>query len=101
MFSVSRLGASSVHLLPFEVVERKGLGHPDTISDLLADQFSYLYSKVCLERFGCILNHAVDKVVIMGAATKVRFGYFEVIEPLRVMLIGRIAIGIGNDRLPL
>jgi S-adenosylmethionine synthetase len=27
-----------------EMVERKGIGHPDTLSDLIADTFSNIYS---------------------------------------------------------
>ena len=44
-----------------EVVERKGLGHPDTICDALAEALS---QSLCLEyrkRFGTILHHNVDR----------------------------------------
>ena len=85
----------------FEVVERKGLGHPDTMSDLIADQFSYLYSRFCLDHFGQVLNHAVDKVTLIGASTKVRLGGFDVIHPAQVLLIGKMAPGVGAVRVPL
>ena len=38
----------------FEVVERKGLGHPDTICDALAEAVSLRLSRYYLERFGLI-----------------------------------------------
>jgi S-adenosylmethionine synthetase len=85
----------------FEVVERKGLGHPDTMSDLVAEEFSYLYSHYCLESFGQVLNHAVDKVTLVGASTKVRFGGFDIIEPATALLIGRIAPAVGSVRIPI
>ena len=36
----------------FEVVERKGLGHPDTICDALADALSRALCKEYQQRFG-------------------------------------------------
>jgi len=32
-------------LLPVEIVERKGIGHPDTVCDALAEELSRAYSK--------------------------------------------------------
>ena len=84
----------------FEVVERKGLGHPDTMSDLIAEEFSFLYSRYCIEKFGQVLNHAVDKVTLIGASTKVWLGGFDVIEPASILLIGKITPGIISTRVP-
>ena len=36
-----------------EIVERKGLGHPDTLADGVADAISYKYSNYCLKNFVC------------------------------------------------
>jgi S-adenosylmethionine synthetase len=85
----------------FEVVERKGIGHPDTMSDLIAEQFSYRYSQYCADRFGQVLNHAVDKVTLVGASVRVRLGTVDMIEPGVVMLIGKVAPSVGSDRIPL
>jgi S-adenosylmethionine synthetase len=41
----------------FEAVERKGIGHPDSLADLIAETFSNLYSRHCLREFGSIANH--------------------------------------------
>ncbi|SDT83348.1 methionine adenosyltransferase [Streptomyces sp. TLI_053] len=84
----------------FEVVERKGIGHPDTMADLIAEQFSYLYSSYCRTAFGQVLNHAVDKVTLIGASTKVRLGGFTVIEPAEILLIGKITPGVASERVP-
>ena len=35
----------------FELVERKGVGHPDTICDAIAERASSSYSKYCIETF--------------------------------------------------
>ena len=44
-----------------EVVERKGLGHPDTLCDALAEELSLGLSRFYRDRFGTILHHNVDK----------------------------------------
>ena len=50
----------------FEVVETKGKGHPDNICDTLAEKISINYSKYCLENYGVILRHMIDKLSILG-----------------------------------
>ncbi|WP_368855540.1 methionine adenosyltransferase, partial [Escherichia coli] len=42
-----------------EVVERKGVGHPDTICDALAETLSRELSQAYLARFGEVLHHNV------------------------------------------
>ena len=56
--------------LPFEIVERKGLGHPDTLCDSLAETLSLGLSRFYLERFGRVLHHNVDKALLLGGAAR-------------------------------
>ena len=51
-----------------EVVERKGLGHPDTICDALAEELSRNLCREYVRRFGSILHHNVDKALLAGGA---------------------------------
>jgi S-adenosylmethionine synthetase len=44
-----------------EIVERKGLGHPDTICDLVMERISQALSQAYLQHFGKILHHNCDK----------------------------------------
>jgi S-adenosylmethionine synthetase len=74
---------------PVEIVERKGLGHPDTICDALAEQFSLALSRFYIERFGMVLHHNVDKVLLRGGASRPAFGGGEVLEPIEIYLAGR------------
>ncbi|MGB8896262.1 MAG: methionine adenosyltransferase [Pseudolabrys sp.] len=48
-----------------EVVERKGLGHPDTICDALAETLSRNLCREYRRRFGTILHHNVDKALLL------------------------------------
>ena len=68
------MSKSDVAILPFrnnkvndfEIVERKGIGHPDTLSDALAEELSRVYSNYTLSKFGVILHHNFDKVGLCG-----------------------------------
>ena len=73
----------------FEVVETKGKGHPDNICDTLAEKISSEYSKYCLEKYGVILRHMIDKLSILGGGSKVKFGGGEMISPIKILINGR------------
>lgn len=73
----------------YEVVERKGLGHPDTICDALAETFSRNLCKTYLESFGYILHHNVDKALLIGGRAAPAFGGGRVLAPMEIILAGR------------
>ncbi len=75
--------------LPVEIVERKGLGHPDTICDALAEQLSIALSQYYQEHFGLILHHNVDKVLLSAGSSTPTFGGGEVTKPIEIYLAGR------------
>jgi S-adenosylmethionine synthetase len=83
-----------------EVVERKGLGHPDTICDALAEEFSVALSRFYLDRFGAILHHNVDKVLLRAGASAPAFSGGKVLEPIEIYLAGRAATEYRGVRIP-
>jgi len=72
-----------------EVVERKGLGHPDSLCDALAEQFSHALCQFTMDRFGLVLHHNVDKALLWAGATRPAFGGGEVLQPIEIFLAGR------------
>ncbi len=44
-----------------EIVERKGIGHPDSVCDAAADACSRALCKYYFETFGRYYHHNVDK----------------------------------------
>lgn len=84
---------------PFEVVERKGIGHPDSLADIIADAFSNNYSQYCLNEFGVMPHHWADKVTIVGGKTKIDFGVEKVLQPIRIYQFGRVTHNVGNVRI--
>ncbi|MFP3286341.1 MAG: methionine adenosyltransferase [Acidilobus sp.] len=72
-----------------ELVERKGLGHPDYISDAVAEEASRQLSLYYRERFGTIMHHNLDKVLLVGGQAAPRWGGGEVLQPIYIIVSGR------------
>jgi S-adenosylmethionine synthetase len=72
-----------------EVVERKGLGHPDSLCDALAETLSLGLSRLYRDRFGLILHHNVDKVLLWGGQAEPAFAGGAVRQPIEIYLAGR------------
>ena len=85
---------------PIEIVERKGLGHPDTICDSVAEELSRELSCYYLSHFGQVLHHNVDKALLVGGRTEVSFGGGVILEPMRLILSGRATSQVGSEYVP-
>jgi S-adenosylmethionine synthetase len=83
-----------------EVVERKGLGHPDTLCDAVAEEASLALCRFYRERFGMVLHHNVDKVLLVGGQSRPRFGGGEVLEPIEIYLAGRATTEVRGAVVP-
>ena len=57
-----------------EIVERKGIGHPDSISDGIAESVSRALCLAYMEKFdGKIMHHNTDEVQITGPENRPPF----------------------------
>jgi len=86
---VSEYTWQGIENIPIEIVERKGLGHPDYIADGIAEAVSRGLCKYYLSRYNTILHHNVDKVLVVGGQANPRFGGGEVLHPIRIIVSGR------------
>lgn len=93
-------GKPGVDDTAFEVVERKGVGHPDTLCDTIAEKVSQVYSQYCLDHYGVILRHMVDKIALSGGASKVKFGGGEMQKPIRLYLNCRFTRTYQQETVP-
>jgi S-adenosylmethionine synthetase len=82
-----------------EMVERKGLGHPDTICDAVAEAFSQVLCRAYLEAVGQVLHHNVDKVLLAAGSSEPTFGGGRVVAPMQMILAGRAALVRGGESL--
>lgn len=82
-----------------EIVERKGLGHPDSICDAIADQISIGLSKEYLKRAGTILHHNIDKSLLVAGETENRFKGGIVKQPILFVLGDRATSVIDGQKI--
>jgi S-adenosylmethionine synthetase len=93
--------ATGVRPSELEIVERKGLGHPDSICDSLAENLSLALCRAYLDRFGEILHHNVDKALLVGGRARPAFGGGEILEPIEIHLAGRATARVGDVAIPI
>ncbi len=98
LFCNDARGDPDLHLQ--EIVERKGIGHPDTLADLAAETFSNIYSQFGLSQFGAVPNHWVDKVVLAGGTADLSFGASRITRPITAYLFGKVTEKVGSDVIP-
>jgi S-adenosylmethionine synthetase len=81
--------ADCVSDLEVEIVERKGIGHPDSIIDGACEAVSIALSKYYRDNFDVIFHHNVDKGLLVGGKSKATFGGGQVIDPIYILVAGR------------
>ncbi len=83
-----------------EIVERKGLGHPDSICDAVMDQVSVALCREYLKRVGTILHHNADKSLLVAGDVEPKFGGGKVLEPMFLILGDRASREIDGITIP-
>ncbi|HHF56158.1 MAG TPA: methionine adenosyltransferase [Thermoplasmatales archaeon] len=99
--AVETLDRIPVEKQKVEIVERKGIGHPDSVADGLAESVSRALCREYLQNFGYILHHNTDECQIVGGQSQPSFGGGVIIEPVYILLVGRATALFGNKRLPI
>ena len=83
-----------------EFVERKGIGHPDSIADGLAESVSRALCGMYKKRYNRILHHNTDEVEVVGGQSAPKFGGGSILEPIYILLVGRAVTEVNGERLP-
>ena len=83
-----------------EIVERKGLGHPDYICDAIMDKVSVELSREYLKRVGAILHHNADKSLLVAGDAEIRFGGGEIKSPMLLIFGDRATFNADGVEIP-
>lgn len=94
---IEELGATPVTERKVEVVERKGLGHPDHICDSIMNQVSVELCSAYLERFGAIMHHNIDKGMLVAGEVKTKFGGGVILKPMRIIFGDRATFEVEGE----
>ncbi|MCI4434413.1 MAG: methionine adenosyltransferase [Thermoplasmata archaeon] len=81
-----------------EIVERKGLGHPDSVADGIAESVSRALSRYYIDHFGRILHHNTDETQVVGGQAAPKFGGGVMLEPIYILLVGRATTKVNGER---
>ena len=91
---------SYVEEMDFELVERKGVGHPDTMCDAIAECASRNYTQYCINKFGRPAHHWFDKVMLIGGEANIDYGQGEVVKPYTIIFAGKVSYTVNNTIIP-
>ena len=97
---VRELGQVPLEQQPMEIVERKGVGHPDSICDAMLNEISVALSKEYLKKFGSIMHHNIDKGLLVAGEVERRFGGGEVKKPILMVFGDRATFEVDKDPIP-
>jgi len=84
-----------------EIVERKGLGHPDSICDHIMNKISIELSNFYMKKVGEILHHNIDKGLLAAGESRVKFGGGKVTKPMLLIVGDRATSSVGNVDIPI
>jgi len=87
--------------LDLEIAERKGVGHPDTLSDLIAEEASQALCRFYLKEAGAIMHHNVDKALLVGGEAEPAFGGGRIVSPMEIIIAGRAIKYLNSGELPI
>ena len=83
-----------------EIVERKGIGHPDSICDGIAEHVSSALARTYLDRFGEVLHYNTDETQLVAGSSDPAFGGGEVLEPIYLLIVGRATQRYDGEKVP-
>ncbi|MDO5849847.1 MAG: methionine adenosyltransferase [Methanobacteriaceae archaeon] len=98
---VEKLNQPYIENVDIEIVERKGIGHPDSISDGIAESVSRALCKMYMDELGGVLHHNTDEVQITAGNSNPKFGGGKILKPIDILLTGRGVSEFEGTKLPL
>lgn len=83
-----------------ELVERKGIGHPDTMCDSLVEAAAVALAGMYLAELGAIPHYNVDKAFLIAGQCRKDFGGGEVTQPIEFVVGDRATFEVDGRPLP-
>lgn len=87
--TITEQDTQPVHHQETELVERKGIGHPDTLADGISEAVSRALCEMYRDELGYIAHHNTDEVQIIGGESSPAYGGGTLKQPIYILLGGR------------
>ena len=98
--TVKQLHVEPIEKRETEMVERKGIGHPDSVADGISEQVSRALCRYYVDHFGRVLHHNTDECQVVGGQSEPAFGGGKVTEPIYILLVGRATTDVNGQKVP-
>ena len=98
--TVEGLNSTPVEEQAVELVERKGIGHPDSICDSIMEATSVALCREYQKTFGRVVHHNIDKCLLVAGITSPRIGGGKVDDPMRLVFGDRAIYEINGQKVP-
>ena len=98
---LNKLNRIPISRYPFEIVERKGIGHPDSLCDGAVERAAVELTRYYYENFGYPYHFNIDKAVLVGGRVEVGIGGGKVIEPIILEIVGRATLDVRGKKIPI
>jgi S-adenosylmethionine synthetase len=95
--TVDSLACTPIEMQAVEIVERKGIGHPDTMCDSMMESISIELSKEYIKRFGAVMHHNIDKCLLVAGQAEHKFQGGKVTEPMLLVIGDRATFEVGGE----
>lgn len=97
---MEKLTQTPIEKQEIEIVERKGVGHPDSMADGFAEAVSRALCKEYIKKCGTVLHHNTDQVEVVAGRSHPQYRGGELISPIYVLLVGRATKEFNEIRIP-
>lgn len=98
---IQRLAQPPIGEQRIEIVERKGLGHPDSICDAVMEEVARAINAEYQKRFGQVLHNNIDKGLLVAGRVRRRLGGGCVLRPMELVIGDRATFRVGKVRVPI
>ncbi|AAM71782.1 MAG TPA: methionine adenosyltransferase [Chlorobaculum sp.] len=98
--TIERSEAVPMDQQPFELVERKGIGHPDTICDSIMEAVCIDLCREYNSRFGHICHHNIDKGLLVAGRSLPKTGGGMILEPMKLIFGDRATYTCNGQLVP-
>jgi len=96
---LSGLPHLSIAQQPVELVERKGIGHPDSMCDAIMEAISVALCRAYIDA-GRVLHHNIDKGLLVAGQSEPALGGGRVLAPMRLIIGDRATTEFEGHRIP-
>jgi S-adenosylmethionine synthetase len=99
-FHLFRSGNLPLARQPVEYVERKGLGHPDSICDSVMEAAATALRAEYVQRCGRVLHHNLDKALLVAGQSEPKLSGGRIVAPMQIIAGDRATATFADTTLP-